>query len=148
MAVYAVEMRRTSSTTLEVGTITADATRPRRGSLLYFSFGSEATPADQTCHLRVSRVTAAGTSTAVTPVALNPADAATETDAGENHTIAATTTANSELLSAASHFRATYQWFANPAYGIFWPATASNGIGVATPVSTALQVVIAMAHFR
>src|SRR5688572_25270696 len=98
MAKYAVEMNRTASTTASLGTIGADATRPRRGKLYDVILGSEASPADNAFKYTVQRCTALGTSTGVTPQALDPADAATESDAGENHTIEPTYTANAVLL--------------------------------------------------
>lgn len=143
MAKFSAEFRRTTSTTFDVGSLVAFTTRPRRMRLKFLSFGSEAAPVDQTCHLRVSRVTAAGTSTAVVPVAIDPGDPATEQLAGENHSVACTTTANTEIISTAVHFKSTFQWHAVPGYDIVSPATAANGFGIATPVSTALQAVIA-----
>ena len=147
MANFSVELRRTASTTASVGTITADATRPRRGKLYYFSVGSEATPADNVFLWRVRRVTAAGTSTAVTPVAQDPADAATETDAGENHSAEPTYTSNSELIVFPLNQKATFQWAQPPGREIVWPATASNGIGIDTPTATAVTVA-AMVYFQ
>ena len=96
MAKYAVELNRTASATASLGTVIADATRPRRGKLYDVIFGSEATPADNAFRYIVQRITAAGTSTAVTPQALDPGDAATEFDAGENHTIEPTYTRSEE----------------------------------------------------
>jgi hypothetical protein len=147
MSSFAVELRRTASTTASVGSITADATRPRRGKLHDLVVGSEATPADNAFLWRVRRCTAAGTSTAVTPVALDPADAATETDAGENHTVEPTYTANSELLLIPLNQKATFRWAAAPGKELVWPATASNGIGVETPTASAVTVA-AMAYFE
>ncbi|HYE99609.1 MAG TPA: hypothetical protein VEJ18_11895, partial [Planctomycetota bacterium] len=87
MAGYSVDLRRTSSTSASVGTIGADGTRPRRGIVHDIIIGSEATPADAAIRWLIQRCTALGTSTAVTPVALDPGSAATEADCGENHTV-------------------------------------------------------------
>lgn len=140
MAKYAIELNRTASTTLSVGSITADATRPRRGKLYDFMFGSEATPADNVFLWQVQRATAAGTSTGVTPTALDPADAATEADAGENHTVDATVTAGAILLSIPLNQRASYRWVAAPGSELVYPATASNGLAIRTPTATAVAV--------
>lgn len=148
MANFAVELRRTLHNSQSLGTIVADATRPRRGSIYEITFSSEATSADNQLHWRLRRVTTAGTSTSVTPVALNPADAATESDAGENHSAEPTYTANSELLSFGLNQKATYRWTAlAPHRQIFWPATASNGVGVDNPSGAAVTI-IALAHFE
>jgi hypothetical protein len=115
--------------------------------LFYLSLGSEATPADNAFLYRVRRCTTAGTSTAVTPTALDPADAATEQDAGENHTVEPTYTANSEQLVVPLHQRATFQWTAAPGREIVTPATASNGLGIDTPTA-ATVVIAAMLHIE
>lgn len=140
MAAYVAEMNRTASTTLSVGLVNADATRPRRGKFYDLVFGSEATPADNAFKWMLQRFTAAGTSTAVTPSPLDPADAATESDAGENSTIEPTYTAGLILLSVGLNQRATFRWVASPGGELTYPATASNGIGIQTPTSSAVAV--------
>ena len=140
MARYAVDFQRTASTTLSVGTITADATRPRRVKWYEVILGSEASAADNPFLYTLQRCTAAGTSTGVTPQPLDPADAATETDAGENHTIEPTYTAGAILLNIALNQRATFRWVAAPYGELVTPATAANGIGVQTDVSSAVIV--------
>src|SRR5207249_5136929 len=140
MARYAVELNRTASATLPVGSISADATRPRRGRIYDWIFGSEAAAADNAFLWQIQRHTAAGTSTAVTPIALTPADAATEADAGENHTVDVTATANAILLSIPLNQRPTFRWQATPEGELVYPATASNGLHVRTPTSAAVAV--------
>ena len=140
MANYAVEMNRTASATLSVGNVIADATRPRRGKFYDLVFGSEASPADNPFLWQVQRCTTAGTATSVTPQALDPADAATESDAGENHTIDPTITAGAILLSVALNQRATFRWVAQPGCEVIYPATASNGLAVRTPTSSAVAI--------
>lgn len=140
MARYAIDLRRTASTTASVGSVTADATRPRRFKLYDWVFGSEASPADNPFLWLIQRCTAAGTSTAVVPQPLDPADAATEMDAGENHTVEPTYTAAAILLHIPLNQRATFRWVAAPGGEIVAPATASNGIGVQTPTASAVAV--------
>lgn len=147
MAKYAVEMNRTASTTLSVGTVVADATRPRRGKFYDIVIGSEASPADNAFKWIVGRVTAAGTSTGVTPSPIDPADAATESDAGENHTIEATYTAGLTLLSIGLNQRATFRWVAAPGGELVYPATASNGLGIGTPTASTVAVT-ATVHYE
>ena len=140
MANYAVQLNRTASTTASLGTWGADATRPRRLKFYDLMFGSEASPADNAFLYIVQRCTALGTSTAVTPSPIDPADAATESDAGENHTIEPTYTANLVLLAIALNQRATFRWVAAPGGELVTPATASNGLGVQTPTSSAVAI--------
>ena len=140
MAAYVVQLNRTASTTLSLGTVTADSTRPRRGKWYDLVFGSEATPADNAFQYIVQRCTAAGTSSAVTPSPLDPADAATEADSGENHTIEPTYTAGLVLLAVGLNQRATFRWVASPGGELVYPATAANGIGIQTPTSSAVAI--------
>jgi hypothetical protein len=148
VANYAIECNRTASATLAVGTVTADATRPRRGKLYDFMFGSEATPADNAFLWQIQRCTTAGTSTSVTPQPLDPADAATEMDAGENHTITPTLTAGAILLSIPQNQRATMRWVANPGGELVFPATASNGLAIETPTAGGLVAITATIHVQ
>lgn len=147
MAKYAADFQRTGSTSASTGSIVADATRPRRGKLYDIIFGSEAAAADNPFLWRAARITAAGTSTGVTPQALDPADAATETDAGENHTVEPTYTSGAILLHVPLNQRATFRWVAAPGGELVWPATASNGIGFISPVGSAVIVTV-QAHFE
>lgn len=140
MGRYAIDFTRTASTTASVGTFTADATRPRRAKLYDLTVGSEATPADGVFRWVVQRCTAAGTGTGVTPQPLDPADAATEMDAAENHTIEPTYTASALLLVIALNQRATFRWVAAPGGELVIPATASNGLGLQTPTAATVAV--------
>ena len=140
MARYSIEMNRTASTTLSVGSFTSDATTPRRIKLYDLVFSSEASPADNVFLWQLQRCTTAGTSTAVTPQALDPADAAALFDAGENFTIDPTLTANAILLSIGLNQRATFRWVAAPYGELVVPATANNGIATRTPTATAVAV--------
>jgi hypothetical protein len=147
MAKYAVKLTRTASTTQSLGSITADATRPRRGKLYDVWVGSHATPADNAFLYVFQRCTAAGTNTSVTLQPLDPADAATETDAGENHSVEPTYTANLILLDLAINQRASGRWVAAPGGELVWPATAANGLGIQTPTSSAVSI-MATVHFE
>lgn len=149
MARYAVEFNRTASATLSLGAITSDATTPRRGKIYDMIFGSEATPADAALLWTVQRCTAAGTSTGVTPVALDPADAACLSDAGENYTVEPTYTSNLVLLSIALNQRASFRWVAAPLGELVYPATPSNGIGIQTDtITSGTPAISATVHFE
>jgi hypothetical protein len=147
MAKYAVQMNRTASAVASLGTIGADATRPRRGKWYDAVLGAEAAAADNSFLYIFQRCTALGTSTAVTPQPLDPADAATESDAGENHTVEPTYTANAVLLAIALNQRATFRWVASPNGALVYPATASNGIGIQTPTASAVAIT-ATVHYE
>lgn len=140
MACFAIDLQRTASTSASVGTMTADATRPKRMKLYDAILGAQGTVADNPFLYTFQRCTAAGTSTAVTPQPLDPADAATEQDAGENHTIEPTYTAAAILLNIALNQRATFRWVAAPGSELVTPATAANGIGIQTPTAGAVAV--------
>lgn len=142
MANYALDFHRTASAAASVGSITADATRPRRFEIYDLLFGSEAAAADNPFLYVLQRCTTAGTSTAVVPQPLDPADAATEMDAGENHSAEPTYTAAAILLEVPLNQRATFRWIATEGGRLIAPATASNGIGIATPTSAALAVTV------
>jgi len=140
MANYAVRLRRTASASASLGVVVADATRPRRGEVYEWILGSEAAPADNVFLYILQRITTAGTSTVVTPQPIDPADAATEFDAGENVTVEPTYTANAFMLDIPLNQRATFRWIANDTSRLVWPATASNGFGISTPTMTAVAI--------
>lgn len=147
MAKLATDFQRTASTTASLGTMTADATRPRRLRVYDLMFGSEATPADAAILWTIQRCTAAGTATAVVPQLIDPADPTTEYDAGENHTIEPTYTSAAILLNIPLNQRATFRWTCAPGGELVMPATASNGFGVQTDtISTGTPVITAQVH--
>jgi len=149
MANYAADFQRTLSTTASVGTITAESTTQARRFLVYdMIVGSEATPADAGILWTLQRCTAAGTSTAVTPQKLNPADAAALCEAGENHSIEPTYTSAEILLNIPVNQRATFRWVAAPGGELVFPATDENGFGLQTDtISTGTPVATAQFHF-
>jgi hypothetical protein len=144
MANYAIPLRRTASATLSLGSVSADATRPRRGEIYDLVLGQEAAAADNPFLYVLQRFTAPGTSTGVTPRPIDPADAATEMDAGQAHTVEPTYTASTELLDIPLNQRATFRWIATEGGRLIFPATASNGIGIQTPTSAAVVITTTM----
>lgn len=144
---FSIDFQRTASTTAALGSMTADATRPRRLRVYDVMFGSEATPADAAILWTVRRCSAAGTSTGVTPQNLDSASATTEYDAGQNHTIEPTFTADAILLNVPLNQRATFRWVAAPGGELVMPATASNGAGIETDtISTGTPIITATVH--
>lgn len=147
MGRIAVDFQRTASTTASLGSMVGDATRPRRMSLYHVILGSEASPADQALLWQIQRVTAAGTSTAVTPTMIDPGDVATEQDFGENHSVEPTYTANTICLNISANQKATVLWQTLPELGIITPATAANGLGIRTPtITSGTPVITATCH--
>jgi hypothetical protein len=124
----AVQDTNTAATT-QVGITSAATVRPRIYDIIV---GSDATPADNAAEYNLQRYTAAGTSTSFTPVALDPADPASLSSAGFNHSVEPTYTANAILLEWAQNQRATFRWVAAPGGEIVLPATAANGAGIQT----------------
>lgn len=106
------------------------ATSPllRRAFIFEFVFGTDGTPADNVMSYDVSRTTAVGTATAVTPNPLQGADGAAATVANANHTSEPTVTANSSLWAAGINQRATHRWVAFPGQELVLPATNLAGI--------------------
>ncbi|WP_420131326.1 hypothetical protein [Rhodopseudomonas sp.] len=105
----------------------AAATSLQRGKIVEVTFGTDGTPADQAMTFDVSRITADGTASAVTPNKLDPADGAFLGAVTANHTAEPTVTANSGVLSFGVNQRATTRWVAFPGQELVYPATANNG---------------------
>ena len=106
------------------------ATTAIRPNVFDMYLGSSATPADNALLWYIQRSTAAGTSTAVTPQALDPADPAATATAGQNHTVEPTYTASAILFHLALNQRATVRAALDPSAPIVAPATANNGLGL------------------
>ena len=127
---YSVSGARTNTAAKTVINVTSASTI--RPSIYDIVFGSDATPADNAASYYVQRHTAAGTSTAFTPIALDPADPASLAASGFNHTVEPTLTASSYLLEWSQNQRATFRWVAAPNSELVMPATAANGLSVVT----------------
>lgn len=111
--------------------LTVVASTSTRGALYFFNLGTTGTAADGVLEWRISRFTAAGTTTAVTPVALDPGDPAALLTSGSNASGEPTYTAGTSVFDQGLNQRATYTWIAVPGGELIVPATASNGLGVA-----------------
>ena len=100
-----------------------------RPAIYEIDIGSVASPADNAWEFIAGRTTAAGTSTAFTPIALDPADPVALAAFGYAHTVEPTYTANASLLRLAGNQRAAVRWIAAPGGELKIPATSANGIG-------------------
>lgn len=116
----------TSPTDSALGIASATTIRPE---IFYITFGTTATPSDAALQWIVQRFTAVGTSTSVTPTALDPGDPASLATVGSNHTAEQTYTAGAILLDVALNARGTYQWTGRQGCELKLPATANNGAG-------------------
>lgn len=111
-----------------LGIAASNATALRRIAVYDFVVGTDGTPADQAMTYDVSRETAAGTRTSVTPNPLVSADTAFLGAAGANTTSEGTVTANSSLWGMGINQRATHRWVAFPGGELVIPATNANGL--------------------
>ncbi len=111
------------------GVTTATTIRPQVYDLL---IGCGATPADLAGRFIVGRNTAAGTSTSVTPLAIDPGDPASLATFGSNHSAEPTYTAGGSLIQIGLNQRATFRWVAIPGGELMVPATSANGMGIYT----------------
>lgn len=131
---YAAIFTRSLSATASVGELHAVTATLRRAFIYDFTLGVQGAPASFANLWQFQRFTAAGTDTAVTPTALDPADTAALTAAGQNSTVEPTYTAGQILAAKALNQQATYRWFAGqPDQRLVLPPTNANGIGIATP---------------
>lgn len=128
--------------------ISATTVRPK---IFQFAVSTTGAAADGVLEWIIQRFTAAGTTTAVTPRNMDSTDPATATaTAGSNATTEPTYTANSSLFDEGVNQRATYTWNAwTEGAQLVAPATASNGLGLATLSSVAPAYTgVANGHFH
>jgi len=136
-SVYADNIAAQNSATVPQAQIVSAATvRPKLYDLM---LGSPSTPADQAASWAIRRSTTASTGgTAVTPVAIDPADPASLAAAMVAPSMSAPTlTAGLFLLVWSQNLRATFRWVAAPGKEIVAPATAANGLTMMNTVLTA-----------
>ena len=134
MAVYSVQgAQATVSTGYKTAIIiTAAASGTiRRGKVFDINMAAQSAPAstDTNIQFDLSRQTAAGTTTAYTPLPADPADAAFSGLAGVNATVEGTVTATTSVFNMAMNQRAPYRWqtYLGSGAELVYPATASNG---------------------
>ena len=119
----------TQSTTLPLcALLSATTIRPKIYDVL---IGSSGSPADNAAEYLFQRQTTAGTSTAFTGVALDPADPASLAAFGYTFTSAGPTlTSNAYVLEIGMNQRQFVRWIAAPGGELVSPATANNGIAI------------------
>lgn len=111
-------------------TLTLTSTTAIRPEIYDIEMGFSSSPADNALAVKVQRFTAAGTNSALTPQALDPADPASTSTAGKSNSVEPTYTANAILFHLAMNQRASQRWIADPRGPLKLPATANNGAGL------------------
>jgi hypothetical protein len=119
----------------------------KRGKLGEFNIGTNSAPADNFVEYDISRMTADGTATSITPNPVDSADGAAVTTAKANATAEPTVTSNSDLWYDALNQRASYRWVARPGKELIWPATANNGLVIRAKSASYSGTVAASASF-
>lgn len=109
--------------------LTAEATPgPAVSGKIYdMVMGTNGTPADNYMEFNLSKQTAAGTTTGVTPVLLDGSSGAARLVAEANYTAEPTVTASSSVFYTGVNQRASYRWVASPGGEFIVPATDENG---------------------
>jgi hypothetical protein len=137
MARWGVKANKGTNNVQTVLGLTAAASSPRRAKVHDLSFGCEASPADNAFAWMIQRCSTAGTGSALTPNALDPADTLASTIVAKDTTTAdPTLTASAFLYAQALNQRASFRWVAAPYSEIIIPATASNGIVLGLTAAT------------
>lgn len=136
MAVYATSnslggtQQAISGTYKTLLALTAATATLTRAMIQELDVGTNGTPADNYMEYDVSRQTAAGTSTAVTPNPLDGSSRAAGTVGAANFTAEGTITATSSVFYLAVNQRASYRWVAAPGSELIIPATNLAGFAV------------------
>ena len=128
MSRYGVSLQDTYTASLvSIGFITRGASA--RARVYDFMIGSNGTPADNVITVAIFRHTTAPTSSAIVAEALDSADPAATTTAGENPTIEPSFGSES-LMEFPLNQRATYRWVAAPGGELVIPDTADQGLAL------------------
>jgi len=110
-----------------LGITSTTAIRPQ---IYYIGIGCHDTPADNSLQWFIQRSTAAGTNTAVTPVAQDPGDPVSTAGGTSNHTVEPTYTSATVLWRMPLNQRASHSLYLEPDSALVAPATANNGLGL------------------
>ena len=135
----------TSKTIAVVGTTTgAGVIRPAIYDVIV---GTTGTPADNAMRYGVQRFTAAGTTTAKTPSALDPGDVAALAVCGVDASIEPTKTAAMILVDIPANQRASFRWVAAPDGELKGIGTTANGLAVTSLSPAYTGATFATVHF-
>jgi hypothetical protein len=158
MALYATHnllggtQQNLSSSFKSITIIKAATATLRRGYVFEIAVGADGAPNATDCAIvwDLSRQTADGTATAVTPNPLDPADTAAGTVSVANATAEGTITANSAVFDLAANQRASYRWVVNPGGPgeLVIPATNLAGFALRAKSTTYASTVVGQLNFR
>ena len=123
----------------------SSTTSARRGLVYDLEVGIDGAPNSTDCSLDwdVSRITADGTATTVTPNPLNPADGAMLGVSKVNFTAEGTITANSSVWSIGMNQRGSFRWVCKDGGELVYPATTLNGFALRAKSATYASTVVA-----
>ncbi len=128
MSLYSVQGTQTAAPKTALTIVSAATIRPRLLAFNLSNIGTVST--DSGFEIILKRFTAAGTTTSVTPAAVDSGDPAAVFTAGSNATVEPTYTANTTIRDVAVNPRSTFRWVAlEQRDEVILPATASNGVG-------------------
>lgn len=108
--------------------------------------GSSTTPADVVMTINVTKLSALGTSTPVTPTPLDSGDVACVCVAGQTHS--AEPTAAFTMMTIAMNQRATFRWVAQDGREIIPAAGAATGVATTMTLAGSAAVLNATMMFR
>lgn len=152
MAVYSASnalggtQQATSATYKTQLTLTGAGT-PVRALVQELDVGTPGTPADNYMEYDVSRQTAVGTATSITPNPLDGGARACSTLGAANATAEGTITASSSVFYLALNQRASYRWVAAPGSEMIIPATSAAGFAFRARSAAYTGTVSCMALF-
>lgn len=126
--IYRIQGTQTAAAKTILTAVSAATVRPR---LLAFNLSQVGTiSVDSNFEVTVKRFTAAGTTTAVTPAAVDSGDPAATFTAGSNASAEPTYTASTVCDDMGINPRSIFRWAAlEQRDEVIMPATAANGIG-------------------
>lgn len=128
MSIYRTQGTQTAAAKTALTIISAATIRPRLIAFNLSQVGTVST--DANFEIQLKRFTAAGTSTATTPAAVDSGDPAATFTAGTNTSAEPTYTANTTLADLAVNPRSTFRWVAlEQRDEVIMPSTAANGVG-------------------
>jgi hypothetical protein len=128
MSIYRVQGTQTAAAKTALTIVATATVRPR---LIAYNLSQVGTVSvDSNFEIQIKRFTAAGTTTAVTPAAVDSGDMASTFTAGSNASAEPTYTANTTVADVAVNPRSTFRWVAlEQRDEVIMPATAANGLG-------------------
>ena len=103
-----------------------------RAQVCDLTVGNASTPnaTDFQLQVAVTRLTATGTGTAFTPIAMDPGEIAASASCKITMSSEGTYSSNADLLSFYMNQRATYRWVAQDGREIYSTASSGNGLGL------------------